>query len=71
MRPVRAGQGLRHDVFGFGVAVASTEARTTIDFQEHGRKTFVTELLVAELVAQVPPKPPKAKAPRASRRKNG
>jgi len=63
MKPVRAGQCLRHDVFGIGIAASSDEARTTIDFYEHGRKTFVTEMLVAELVAQAPPKPPKPRAP--------
>jgi hypothetical protein len=71
MKPVRAGQGLRHERFGFGVALDSNAERTTIDFHEHGRKTFVTAMLVAELVDQVPPKAPKPKAPRAPRRRNG
>ena len=70
MKPVRTGQCLRHDLFGIGIAVASNEERTTIDFYEHGRKTFVTSMLVAELMAEAPPKPlkPKAPSPKASRR---
>ena len=68
MKAVRVGQCLRHDLFGIGIAVASNEARTTIDFYEHGRKTFVTSMLVAELVAEAPQKPPKAPSPKASGR---
>ncbi len=59
MKPVRQGQCLRHDLFGIGIAASSNEERTTIDFYEHGRKTFVTGILAAELVADAPPKPPK------------
>lgn len=62
MKPVRAGQCLRHEMFGIGIAASSNEERTTIDFYEHGRKTFVTGMMAAELVAEAPPKPPKPKA---------
>lgn len=61
MKPVRAGQCLRHEMFGIGIAASSNEERTTIDFYEHGRKTFVTGMMAAELVAEAPPKPPKPK----------
>ena len=66
MKPVRVGQCLRHDLFGIGITVASNEERTTIDFHEHGRKTFVTGMLVAELVAEAPPKPKPPKPPKPS-----
>lgn len=65
MRPVSAGQCLRHAQFGLGIAVESNQERTTIDFYEHGRKVFVTGMLAAELVAEAPAKAPKAKAPRS------
>ena len=64
VKAVRAGQCLRHDLFGIGIAVASNEDRTTIDFYDHGRKTFVTGILAAELVAEAPAKPPKPKTPK-------
>lgn len=64
VKPVRAGQCLRHDLFGIGIAAASNEERTTIDFYDYGRKTFVTGMLVAALVAEAPPKPPKPKPPK-------
>ena len=62
VKAVRAGQCLRHEIFGIGIAVTSNEDRTTIDFYDHGRRTFVTGMLVAELVAEAPPKPPRSKA---------
>lgn len=76
MKVLRDGQCLKHDLFGIGIATGSNEERTTIDFYEHGRKTFVTHLLQAELVTDAPPRPPKprgtgAPATRAKAKKNG
>jgi hypothetical protein len=68
MKVVREGQCLKHALYGIGIATASTEERTTIDFYEHGRKTFVTELLEAELVSEAPARAPK---PRAARKPAG
>lgn len=72
MKVMRQGQCLRHDLFGIGIAKSSNEDRTTIDFYEHGTKTFVTGMLEGELLAEAPPRPqgsrsaaakkPKAKA---------
>ena len=50
-KPIAEGQWIRHARFGMGVTTSSTESRTTIDFQEHGVKTFVTHMLEADLVA--------------------
>jgi hypothetical protein len=58
-KPLSEGQWLRHDRFGVGVTVQSDEDRTTIKFDEHGAKTFVTRMLVAELT--VAPDRPAAK----------
>ena len=55
-KPLSAGQWLRHQQFGLGVTVRSDEQRTTIDFDDHGRKVFVTGMLEVELTA-VPDRP--------------
>jgi hypothetical protein len=57
VKPLRTGQCVQHERFGVGVARESNESRTTIDFYEHGQKTFVTEMLTVELVAEAPPRP--------------
>jgi hypothetical protein len=69
LKVLREGQCLRHELFGVGIALGSDEERTTIDFYEHGRKTFVTRMLDAELMAEAPPRPRGSK-PRP-RRKTG
>jgi hypothetical protein len=65
VKAVKQGQALRHDLYGVGIATASTDERTTIEFYEHGRKLFVTELLRAELLSEAPPRPAKPRAPSA------
>lgn len=62
MKVLKDGQGVRHTLFGVGVTTRSSEARTTIDFYEHGSKTFVTELLQVELLDEAPPRPGRARA---------
>jgi hypothetical protein len=58
---MREGECLKHATYGIGVATASNEERTTIDFYEHGRKTFVTSLLQGEPLAEAPPRPSRRK----------
>ena len=67
-QPLSTGQCLQHARFGIGIATKSNESRTTIDFYEHGTKTFVTDMLEVELLKDAPPRPKaeKAKAPRKS-----
>jgi hypothetical protein len=48
-KPLAEGQWLRHTRFGMGVTLTSDEERTTIKFDDHGSKTFVTRMLQAEL----------------------
>ncbi len=58
MQILRESQYLRHDQYGLGVVTKSNVERTTIDFELHGTKKFVTSLLVAELLpGQAPAKP--------------
>jgi hypothetical protein len=63
--PLAPGQGVRHADYGIGIAVRSDDSRTTIDFHEHGRKTFVTSMLRVDLVADVPKRPPTRRAKKA------
>jgi hypothetical protein len=60
-KPLTSGQWLQHERFGLGVTVSSDEQRTTIDFDEHGRKVFVTEMLEVQLA----PAPDRPRARRA------
>ena len=66
MKVLREGQCLRHAQYGVGIATESNIDRTTIDFYEHGVKKFVTGLLDAELLSESPPRPPKARTPKAA-----
>jgi hypothetical protein len=52
-----AGQYVKHGVYGFGTITVADAERTTIDFDEHGVKKFVTSLMVCELAGDVPPRP--------------
>jgi hypothetical protein len=72
-KPLREGQPLQHERFGVGIATHSTETRTTIDFYEHGVKTFVTSMLEVELLPSAPEraggtprKPAREKKPKKS-----
>jgi hypothetical protein len=42
------GQRVTHAIFGAGVTMASSEGRTSVQFDDHGVKTFVTSLLELE-----------------------
>ena len=70
MDVLRVDQYLRHQAYGLGVVTSSTAERTTIDFEEHGVKKFITKLMVVELLpGQAPrrPKPVKATARKGTR----
>jgi hypothetical protein len=60
------GQCIKHEIYGLGVITDSDSERTTIDFDAHGTKKFVTTLMTAELIGEAPAKPPRPK--RRSRR---
>jgi hypothetical protein len=62
------GQAVRHDIYGMGVVTESNSERTSIDFDDHGMKKFVTSIWVAELIGEAPEKPLK-KSRRGGRRK--
>ena len=66
MKQPTEGQWLRHERFGIGVATRTSETRTTIQFDDFGIKTFVTEMLQAMPIAP----PDRPASPPARRRKS-
>ena len=52
------GQSIRHEQYGMGIVTESNTERTTIDFDDHGVKKFVTSIWSAELVGEPPATPP-------------
>jgi hypothetical protein len=64
VKAFKESQYLKHAQYGFGVVTESDMERTTIDFETHGKKKFVTSMVQVELVDGDPPK-----AARGSRRK--
>jgi hypothetical protein len=58
---LEAGQYIKHFQYGCGVIVKRDSERTTIDFDEHGLKIFVTGLMTIEPAEGVPPKRRRAK----------
>ena len=67
MQVLGEGQTIRHELYGVGVVTESNSERTTIDFDNHGMKKFVTSIWRAELIGEVPTEKP---ARRRSRRKS-
>jgi hypothetical protein len=59
-----AGQYIKHFQYGCGVITESRSDRTTIDFDTHGIKIFVTSLMVVEFAEGTPPKRRRAKRPK-------
>jgi hypothetical protein len=60
------GQTIRHEQYGVGIVTESNTERTTIDFDNHGVKKFVTSIWTAELIGEPPTEKP---ARRRGRRK--
>jgi hypothetical protein len=52
------GQAIRHDQYGLGIVTESNGERTTIDFDNHGMKKFVTSIWSAELIGEPPTERP-------------
>lgn len=59
---VSVGQYIKHFQYGCGVITESGSDRTTIDFDAHGPKLFVTSLMVVEPAEGTPPKRRRAKS---------
>ncbi len=54
MQVLAEGQTIRHQQYGLGTVTESNNERTTIDFDSHGVKKFVTSMWSAELVGEPP-----------------
>jgi hypothetical protein len=56
LKALEAGAYIRHFQYGLGVVTESDAERTSIDFDLHGMKKFVTSLMVVEPAEGTPPK---------------
>ncbi len=61
MKALPKGQYIKHFLYGFGVITESDAERTSIDFDIHGMKKFVTSLMVVDPAEGTPPKRPRRK----------
>lgn len=61
MQVLSAGQQVKHEQYGLGVVTESDAEHTAIDFDDHGRKLFVTTLMNAELIGDAPANPTRTK----------
>lgn len=66
MQVLDAGQTVRHTQYGVGTVTESDSERTTVEFDDHGLKKFVTSIWSAEVVGDVPGRPAKPKRRRRS-----
>lgn len=67
MQVLVEGQEVRHVQYGIGTVTESNSERTTIDFEKHGMKKFVTSIWVAELIGEPPAEPPSKRKGRRRR----
>ncbi len=56
MKILPKGQYIKHFQYGFGVITESNEQCTSIDFDIHGIKKFVTGLMAVDPAEGTPPK---------------
>ena len=48
------GQQIKHPLFGLGRVTEADEDRTTVEFEGHGVKKFVTSMMKAEVIGMAP-----------------
>lgn len=56
MKALQEGAYIRHFQYGLGVVTESDSERTSIDFDLHAMKRFVTSIMVGEPVEGTPPR---------------
>jgi len=56
LKALQEGAYIKHFQYGLGVVTESDHERTSIDFDLHGPKKFVTGLMVVEMAEGTPPK---------------
>jgi hypothetical protein len=67
MQTLVEGQTIRHELYGNGTIVESDTERTTVDFDEHGTRKFVTSIWSAELIGEILSKPTRRRARRSKK----
>lgn len=66
MQVLDAGQTVRHTQYGVGTVTESDSDRTTVEFDDHGMKKFVTSMWSAEVVGEIAGRPARPKRRRRS-----
>jgi len=61
LKALAEGLYIKHFQYGLGVVTDSDSERTSIDFDLHGLKKFVTSIMVVEPAEGTPPKRSRAK----------
>jgi hypothetical protein len=61
LKGLQEGAYIKHFQYGLGVVTESDSERTSIDFDLHGMKKFVTSLMVVTPAEGTPPKRRRAK----------
>jgi hypothetical protein len=61
LKALPEGQYIKHFQYGLGVITESDNDRTSIDFDLHGMKKFVTSIMVVEIAEGTPPKRKRAR----------
>lgn len=61
MKALEEGSYIKHFQYGLGVVTESNSDRTSIDFDLHGMKKFVTSIMVVDAAEGTPPKRRRAK----------
>jgi hypothetical protein len=56
MKALQEGAYIKHFQYGLGVVTESDSERTSIDFDLHGMKKFITSIMVVEPAEGTPPK---------------
>jgi len=56
LKALQEGAYIKHFQYGLGVVTESDSERTSIDFDLHGMKKFVTSIMVVEAAEGTPPK---------------
>lgn len=61
MKALEEGAYIKHSQYGLGVVTESNSDRTSIDFDLHGMKKFVTSIMTVDPAEGTPPKRRRAK----------
>jgi hypothetical protein len=61
LKALQEGAYIKHFQYGLGVVTESDSERTSIDFDLHGMKKFITSIMVVEPAEGTPPKRSRAK----------